>query len=143
MNVRFAGRVIEGRLELGDRESFTNYYKQFEGKNVVISIEKATRKRSSPQNSYLWGIVYKVISEYTGYEIEEVHEICKARFNPQLKELLNKETGELEMMGYSGSTTKLDTVQFMEYVEKIQRFFAPFGVNISDPNQTEFIEDLE
>lgn len=130
------------QLKLSETEPVPGIYcQQFEGKEVDIEIEKAKRKRSNPQNSYLWGVCYKLISDHTGYEIDEVHEMCKAKFNPKMKEIANKKTGEIETIQYSGSTTKMTTVEFMDFVAQIQRFFAPLGINIPDPNQTDFIED--
>ena len=64
---------------------------------------------------------------------EQVHEMLKLKF---LKEsiLVNEETGEyLERIK---STTELSTVDFMEYIQQIQKFAIEyFNTEIPDPNQ--------
>lgn len=85
--------------------------------------------RSNNQNRYLWGVVYKLISDEIGHTPEECHEIFKARFLPKyIVEVGNiKETISL-------STTSLDTVEFKEYINKVVRFAAEqLSIVIPDP----------
>jgi hypothetical protein len=131
----FDGQVKDNRLRIYDEQAMKNTYQYFEGCPVWVTIEKARNKRSNPQNAYLWGVCYKLISDFTGYEIDEVHEICKAKFLPSERELVNKDTGEIEKVTIGASTRKLTTVEFCEYIEKIQRFFAQLGCQIPDPNE--------
>lgn len=134
MKHTFDGKVEDGKLVLYNRDSFLDHIKTHDGRAVTISIERGG-KRSNPQNRYLWSCVYKIISEYTGYEIDEVHDICKSLFNEKVLDVTNRDTGEVESVRIGGSTAKLTTVEFMEYVEKIQRHFAEMGVVIPDPNE--------
>ena len=82
-------------------------------------------QRSSPQNRYYWGICVEILSEHIGFTPEETHEILKHKFlNPK------------EAMGYSiyPNTTQLDTREFNQYIEKIQRWAAQeLGCVIPDP----------
>lgn len=140
MKALFDGKVDNGKLIIYDQDALKRHYKQFEGNIVFISIEKAVRKRSTAQNKYLWGVVYKTIHTELGWDEEDAHDFCKKEFNPKFITLTNKNTGEIEERQIAGSTAKMTTTDFMEYVEKIQRFFAEHGVAIPDPNQTEFID---
>lgn len=110
----------------------------FEGKDVIVKIEKAKKKRSNPQNAYMWGVVIPLMREAlkeSGHTMtnEMVHELLKLRF---LKEsiLVNEETGEC--VERIKSTQELSTTQMMEYFIDIQKFAMEyFGVNIPDPNE--------
>jgi len=75
--------------------------------------------RSNPQNKYYFGVVVDMISEETGNEPEETHELLKLKF--------------LKPMG-KANTTQLDTREFNLYIEKIQRWAAiELGCIIPDP----------
>lgn len=75
--------------------------------------------RSNPQNAYYFGVIVDMISQETGNELEETHELLKVRF---LKPIGKK------------STTQLTTVEFNTYIEKIQRWSAQeLGCVIPDP----------
>jgi hypothetical protein len=45
-----------------------------------ISINKFRKSRSLQQNRYMWGVVYKLIADHTGYTADEVHQLMKDRF---------------------------------------------------------------
>lgn len=86
--------------------------------------------RSNDLNAYYWGVVLKLISQYTGYTDNELHKIFKARFN--LRTRFNG--GEIEE--YIKSTSKDITSEFMEYLEKIIVWAGIFlGVVIPKPNE--------
>lgn len=98
-----------------------------------VKIEKVRNKRSLNQNSYYWGVVLHEISEYTGYTKDESHEIMGYKF------LLDK---SLEMHRIK-STTSLNTLEFMDYIANIQRFWAEKDLTIPDPHQEYFLTDPE
>lgn len=137
MNYEIRSHVTEGKLTR-NRNLITEAIASFEGKDVVIKIEKAKKKRSNSQNAYMWGVVIPLMREAlkeSGHTMtnESVHELLKFRF---LKEsiLVNEETGEC--VERIKSTTELSTTQMMEYFMDIQKFALEyFGVNIPDPNE--------
>ena len=99
-----------------------------------------TDKRSDPQNRYYWGLVVPIVQKGIndlGTELtrDETHEFLKARFNSE--GIVNNNTGEV--VEVPKSTTRLSKFQFMEYIERIQRFAAEFlSIVIPDPGtQTE------
>ena len=132
----FDGKVESGKLILWNPEDFKRHYQTFEGKPIQLSIQRAINKRTTQQNKYLWGIVYKVLSKETGHEPEELHEFFKLKFNPQFIQVLNKTTGEADEEMISGSTRKMDIQDFIEFVDKIQHWAITFlDVIIPDANQ--------
>lgn len=59
---RAIGRVVE-ELEGLDHS-----------KRWRVRIEQYKHERSDSQNGYLWGCPYKILSEHTGFEADELHE---------------------------------------------------------------------
>lgn len=125
--------------------------------NAYVSLEKWVpftlsfvfgKKRSTAQNRYLWGVVYKAICDKLkeqgiksakGKEItdEDIHDICKATFLER--------SDKFRIFGLvfhrEASTTELSTTEFMEYIGEIRGYFAVFGVDIREPNEQE-IQDF-
>lgn len=101
------------------------------GKSVRVTVEQASRKRSDEQNRYLWGVAYKTLEQATGQPAADWHEYA-------LGEHFGWETGD-----YFGTkklrplrrSSKLSTVEFMEFVGFIQQRAAENGIYISDPNE--------
>jgi len=123
-----------------NRKMLQDVIKSFEGKTITITIEKAKKKRSNPQNNFLWGIVYPVMQQALKdagnlMPINDVHELLKLRF---LKEtiMLNEQTGEV--IERVKSTTELSTTGFMDYIAEIQSFAMEY-FNTTIPNPTDDI----
>ena len=122
----FIAKIEKNKLVLEAPIRFTNHLRQFEGQKVEIEVRKLRSQRSNLQNNYMWGVCYQLISEHTGYELEEVHEIMKFKF------LRQKNTKGME---YVKSTAKLNTSEMETYLEKIKRWAAQdLSVVIPDPN---------
>jgi len=79
--------------------------------------------RSHDQNSLLWGVIYKGISDTTGYSIDEVHDICRMKW-------LAEDDGELK------STAGLTKTEFNEYIDKIINWSKSLGIGFEKERQT-------
>jgi hypothetical protein len=109
----------------------------FEGKQIVIKIEKAKKKRSTQQNRFYYGVIIPIVQnclKEAGHIMtnESTHDLIKLKF---LKEALfvNEETGEV--IERIKSTTELSTSQFMDLLAEINNFtFEYFGVSLPSPN---------
>lgn len=112
-------------------------FASFEGKDIVITLDKVKKKRSNPQNSYYWSTIIPIMRnalKEAGHTLtnENTHELLKLRF---LKEtvLINEDTGEF--IERIKSTTELSTSGMMDYFAEITVFAAEyFGVQIPEPN---------
>lgn len=127
-----AAEITEhGTLKLADRTAFTRAMRRMRPGKVVIVVQHPTAGRTSQANRYYWGVVLALISEHTGYEQDELHEYFKKRFNPRTVSLADGE----EVVG--GSTSKMDTAAFYEYVERIRRFAVTDldGLVIPEPGE--------
>jgi hypothetical protein len=135
MNYEIISEVKNGTLTRN-----TNLIKDaiqtFEGKQIVIKIEKAKKKRSTQQNRFYYGVIIPIVQnclKEAGHIMtnESTHDLIKLKF---LKETLfvNEETGEV--IERIKSTTELSTSQFMDLLAEINNFtFEYFGVSLPSP----------
>lgn len=104
---------------LGANEAYKGLYK--------VTIEKSVEKRSPDQNAYLWGVVYKTISDYNGDTLEDLHDyFVRHLLPPKFIKVMGKETK------IPSSTTELNKVEFGEYIERIRAEVAPMGIVIPE-----------
>lgn len=124
----FDGTVLpEGKLSLDKSPQFREYLHTLAGKRVQLTVERIKLRRSNGQNRYLWGVCYKLIADHTGADPEEIHTALKFNFCPK------RFIGNLVA---PSSTSKLDTIKFTEYIEKVRRWAAEeLGISIPDPGE--------
>jgi hypothetical protein len=137
MKYEIRTNVINGNLKR-NRNLILDALKSFEGQEITITLQKAKKRRSNPQNSFYHAVCVPIMQQClkdAGYlmTLEQTHEMLKLRF---LKEsiLVNEQTAEyIERIK---STTELSTIEFMEYILDIQKFAIEyFNTEIPDPNQ--------
>ena len=87
-------------------------------KRWVIRINPHRAKRSTEQNALLWAI-YAEIAKETGNDANMIHEAMKARFLAPVMVQLGEEEVPI-----NGSSAKLDTKEFSEFVTAVQAFAA-------------------
>jgi hypothetical protein len=78
--------------------------------------------------------------------VDELHEWAKARFLPKHVALLDDNGTVVDDLIIGGTTTKLNRVQFYEFVEALRAFAAEkLDVNIPDPdpNWRQHMDDTE
>lgn len=118
------------KLVPDNNRAWLDYLLSVDKKKLVVSIEQETGKRSYNQNSYLWGVVYKVIADNTGSSENELHEIFKRMFLPP--EFISWKETQIKV---PGSTSKLDKIEFGNYIERIRAEVANLGIIIPDAIQ--------
>ena len=127
--------VIDGKLTLLAPNLFKEAVRLLDGKDVTLTIERST-KRTSQQNRYYWGGVIPIIQygmQDLGVKMshEQVHELLKFKF---LIEDVVTEDGEI-LMQTIGSTTKLNTIKFNEYIESIREWAWEYlSIEVPEPN---------
>lgn len=126
-------QLVDGRLKL-NRVRLQKLLRSKRDCELVLVLEKKHATRSLAQNAYYHGVVIAMISEYTGYTPEEAHEICKAKFLPKRVTLADKHGEVTEEIVIGTSTTKLNKLQFGEYIEAIRQWTAEtLDLNIPNP----------
>lgn len=131
------GKVQNNKFIPNSLELFIGAFKDFEGKNIELSIRQNSDSRTNPQNAYYWGVVLKLISESTGYTDDELHVIFKQKYlidNERLLDVARKKIIDSNIPYLS--TTQLNSVEFNEFLEKIKNFASlELGIYIPDPNE--------
>ena len=85
--------------------------------------------RSQKQNKYMWGVVYKTISNDLGYTADEIHQLMAEKF------LSYKKKGKTFVL----STTTLNTKEMEGYLEDVRRFASmELSCFIPLPGETDF-----
>jgi len=92
-----------------------------QGNTPQVTIKEKARGRSIEANKFLWGRLYKSISNFTGYLPMEVHLLCGHLFLSEQKTI-----GEVQVP-YVRSTTDLTVEEFTSYIQNIESYFAQLG----------------
>jgi hypothetical protein len=116
-----------------DKERLYNVLKGLKSIPYLIELRVNRNNRSIPQNKFYWGVVINILSNHTGFEPEEVHEVLRAKFLKYRTVVFEE---EIEV---TKSTKNLDTKEFEEYLEKI-RMFAAQELDVQIPLPNEVIE---
>lgn len=110
----------------------SDYLKKCKDWFYEINIKKQYKQRSLEQNSYLWGVCYKMLSEHLWYELDEVHDVMCEKFLRQTYKI----KGGIELHR-NRSTTELTTEEFNKYIDDIRLFSQKFlSLYIPLPNES-------
>jgi hypothetical protein len=139
MKYEIRSNVLNGNLKR-NRNLILNALETFEGQEVILTIQKARKSRTNPQNRFYWGVVLQLVQsglkDATGEfrSVENIHyNILLKMFAPE-NEIVNIETGECITEKITSS--EMTTTQFAEYIMEIQKWSAEFlGINIPNPNE--------
>lgn len=131
-----SAHVNSGKLFIRNRREFDRQIGQMrDGLEFELTLQRRRATRSVQANAYYWGVVLRLLAEFTGYTVDEMHDICKAKFLPK-RLAIAKGNGEIvDEYVLGGSTRDLDTNDFYEYVEQIRQWAAELDCNIPDPNE--------
>lgn len=110
----------------------------------VVRVSQYRLTRSAKQNSYLNAVAYKILSDATGYERDDVSEyLCalhwgwktqKCPKSPAYPRGFKSVPIRTTTTNDLGEHDVLSTEEFGEYVEFVQRFGAERGIYIPDPD---------
>ena len=131
MTPLFTGTIKEGKLFLDKSEQFKQYLHTFPNeKRVEVTVEKMKHSRTLQQNKYYWSVIVKLIAQHTGHDPEQIHELLKQMFSPKWH------FSSVSAPGIPTSTTRLDTLEFVEYTEKCRVWANEFlGLQIPLPGE--------
>lgn len=103
---------------------------------IYIADNKELKTRTIKLNKYYWGVVIDTVANRTGYEPEELHEMFKKKFALKTRFSLNGFKTDTIVEEFPQSTKMMSNVEFINYYEKIRRWFAEiFKENIPLPNE--------
>ena len=130
MKAKHFGTVTKGKFKPDNAQAFKLAFCVLEGKRVEVTVSKESKRRSTDQNSYYWGIVVKLVAELLGYTLDEAHSALKWLF------LRKRADG---MPDTVSSTTELTTAQFEEYMTSVRQWASTeLGCWIPEPNEISY-----
>lgn len=133
-----AGKLVRNQTAL--REAIGH----FEGKEILITVERNKTGRTNAQNRWYWGVAVQLVQldlREKGYQFgkEETHEFIKLAVSKRdpsviVEEIPIEATGEI--LSRIKSTSELSTVDFMAFKEIIQQWASEtLDLNIPDPGE--------
>jgi hypothetical protein len=128
----FSGKIEKGKLLLDEPSKYLVLLSSMEGKEIELVLRKRRSQRTLQQNKFYWAVIVEILSHHFGYEKDEMHEALKFKF-------LRLPTGDGRQLETVMSTTKLTTVGFVNYIDKIVRWAAQdYQIWIPDPGQVDY-----
>lgn len=135
--IEFSGKVENGRLPLNVSEKIAAIIRKAEGKYVVITVAERKRRRSGQQNRYYWGCVVELVKDMLREEgnmvdAEDTHHFLQEHVG-KLKQVIVTKLGEVYYT--IGSTARLSTMEFSNYIEAIRAWAIQYGLDIPAPDE--------
>lgn len=116
---KFHAEMIDGKIVFNDEQGFDLFCSTQINQPLIVTIERYFNKRTLPQNSYYWGVVLRMIAEYTGHFEKELDDLfCSMFIAPRIVVI-----GEEEYF-FKRSTSDLDTVEMNMHSEHVRMFAA-------------------
>jgi hypothetical protein len=135
------GRVADGKLLVSKRREFDAELARWQDCRVSIVVERLHATRSKAQNDYYWSVVVARIAGTWAVKLRrkvsphEVHDVLKAQFLPHDDAAKGVNGTLINGLVIGGTTTKLNKLQFVEYLEAIVAWAAEkWDVYIQDPD---------
>jgi len=127
----FTGRITAEKLHVRGWKPFRGWKDQ----EVTVTVQRKRATRSLDQNAWYFGQILRLLSEHTGYTVDELHDYCKVRFNAKTVLITDQDGVVKDETRIGQTTTKLNRVTFGEYCEAIRQWAAQeLGVVIPDPD---------
>lgn len=126
------GLVRHGKLKVRLTPDFTRALMSFRDGPVTVRIERKRATRSAEQNRLYWGIYVQALSDHTGFSPDEMHEVLKAKFLPKRLAVQDGNGEIVDEYVLGGSTTKLDVIEFGDYLNAIHEWAQSLGVVIPE-----------
>lgn len=141
MQLATFGRVEGGKLFISKRQDFDQAIARWKDCRVSVVVERLHATRSKAQNDFYWSVVVARIAGHWAAKMkrnvspEEVHELLKAQFIPPDKAQRGENGTLINGLVIGGTTTKLNKLEFIEYLESIVGWAAEkFDLYIPDPD---------
>ena len=121
-------QVKDNKTKDGFLDRVVSYLERLRDGEYILEIVKTKNQRTAAQNRLYWKWL-SLISDYTGYTKEEMHEYFKQEYLPS-KEVLGKQIPK--------STTDLDTKGFTDYLKKIEQMTKQYNIKLPTIRELDF-----
>lgn len=125
---KFLCTIIDSKI-IPQEKTYFDFLERSNNKEFYVWFYKPEKIRSLSENRYYRGVVIKKLSDFTGYNDNEMHNILRYKF-------LLKYHENHKIPPIARSTTELTTVEFEEYLTKIREWASiDLGCYIPLPNE--------
>lgn len=132
--IEVLGEVTDTGFSFVDKESVRSLMRGFKRGMVLCKFKAHRETRSSAQNRYYHGVVLPIFMAHCGFEKHQKQEMKDALALELLpREIVDVRTGEVKVV--PGHTSELNTKEFNEFIESLQRLGAELGLYIPDPGE--------
>lgn len=122
----------------GTKEKMLEVFRDLPDGKYLVRISRNKPIRSLKANAYYW-VLLSIIATETGYEREQLHEICKRKFN---SDVILYPSGEVDIVGKS--TTALNSAEHAAYVNKIKMWAQDeWRINLPEPADIDYQRWME
>ena len=137
-NLMFKGKYSNGKIQFYSHDYVSRQLEQLEGKDVYCSVQEKQPKRSIKQNNWYFGVAVPMIQNFLletqgeKYSKDDVHQYhLNTVVKPviEMKAIFDKPC----TIYHIKRTSDMSTVEFMEFKEKVQMYWAAFDLFIPDP----------
>ena len=134
---KFYPKVNNGVISPAIRANIADAIKTLDGKNIVITIEERSKRRSEKQNDFMWGFVIPPIKQMfedagTPCTPNDVHAFLKEHVLGMMKMMVLPDGTRRAVVE---SSTLKNTKEWEDNMEKIRAWAAGWGVTIPYPNE--------
>lgn len=132
----FVGRVDDAlRLTLEAPSAYQSWLRGLAGHEVEVVVRARQKRRTNPQNRWLWGVALRLLGEHLGYDEHEREELHYAL----LEKCFGRHWDErLQAAVLTVRSSRLSTRDFAAYMEWLVRYAASeFDVLIPLPGEAE------
>jgi len=139
------GHFVPDKMENVDLKNFL--IQEYQGKKVELNLTKPKRNRSQKQNRWYWGVavlaVQLGIKEQTGvlHDKELIHATILNAVGGIKMETVNI-MGMNVIKVEQKRTSNMSTTEFNQFKESVQLHFAEKGIEIPDPIQDNYFNQL-
>jgi hypothetical protein len=148
MTLTYHASVEDGKIQMHEsnrRKMAKEVGYGFDGHDIELTVKKKKRTRSNPQNAYYWSVVIPMLID--GFidagngGLQSGNAEHQQWMHEEMKRL-HLDNG-IEISDAHGEITKLpastktcSTIEFMEYMQDIQKWAAEcLSIDIPDPNE--------
>ena len=140
----FKAKCNQGSIDFYAKDYVKHKLYLVEGQDVYVTIKKYQAKRSIKQNNWYYGVAIPIVQEfllvtqgekYSKEDINQYHLNTVVKPVIEVKPIFNTPCTIYKIK----RTSEMNTIEFMDFKEKIQFYWAQMDLIIPDPEQTEWI----
>jgi hypothetical protein len=141
--VLFKAHCNRGNIKFYAEDYVQHHLDKYNNTDVYVSVKPYKPKRSIRQNNWYYGVAIPMIQafiletqgeKYSKEEINQYHLNTVVKPVIEVKAILQTPCTIYKIK----RTSEMNTVEFMEFKEKIQMYWAKMDLIIPDPDQKEF-----